>query len=260
MPPKAMSSGTAGARATPTGDPKLHKTSCVGLTLFCRAHSWGRGAVYENPDTLQGSWRTHGALWIAMEYCGGGSVADLVHAADGPLAQPIIAYLCAETLSGLAYLHSIGKVLAQWTFHYRLKGVRVPTEAGWNCNIFFGTCVFGGPSLCDGHSPGRVPGAAGQRLTWLVCMCSACMCSAGDSRRPPCASSAHQAYIPTTAACHSRVSAGERWSTRTARARGVLLTGGGHKCRAAATACSEPLLNSCAPCRWTGTSSAGILC
>jgi serine/threonine protein kinase len=45
-----------------------------------------------------------------MEYCGGGSVADLVHAADGPLEQPIIAYLCAETLSGLKYLHSIGKV------------------------------------------------------------------------------------------------------------------------------------------------------
>ena len=64
----------------------------------------------EARNTLQGSWSTHGALWIAMEYCGGGSVADLVHAADGPLEQPIIAYLCAETLSGLKYLHSIGKV------------------------------------------------------------------------------------------------------------------------------------------------------
>ena len=50
-----------------------------------------------------------------MEYCGGGSVADLVHAADGPLEQPIIAYLCAETLSGLTYLHSIGKVPVQLT-------------------------------------------------------------------------------------------------------------------------------------------------
>ena len=59
---------------------------------------------------FQGSWTTHGALWIAMEYCGGGSVADLVHAADGPLDQDIIAYLCAETLAGLTYLHSIGKV------------------------------------------------------------------------------------------------------------------------------------------------------
>ena len=56
-----------------------------------------------------------------MEYCGGGSVADLVHAADGPLDQPIIAYLCAETLSGLAYLHSIGKVPAQLAVPFPLK-------------------------------------------------------------------------------------------------------------------------------------------
>ena len=53
-----------------------------------------------------------------MEYCGGGSVADLVHAAEGPLEQPIIAYLCAETLAGLTYLHSIGKVAALNTEQY----------------------------------------------------------------------------------------------------------------------------------------------
>ena len=66
---------------------------------------------------MQGRCSTDGAMLIGMEYCGGGSVADLVHAADGPLDQDIIAYLCAETLAGLAYLHSIGKVLARlmWT-------------------------------------------------------------------------------------------------------------------------------------------------
>ena len=45
-----------------------------------------------------------------MEYCGGGSVADLMHASDVPLDQDMISYICAETLAGLAYLHSIGKV------------------------------------------------------------------------------------------------------------------------------------------------------
>ena len=45
-----------------------------------------------------------------MEYCGGGSVADLMHASDQPLDQDMIAYICADTLAGLAYLHSIGKV------------------------------------------------------------------------------------------------------------------------------------------------------
>ena len=44
-----------------------------------------------------------------MEYCGGGSVADLMHASDVPLDQDMISYICAETLAGLAYLHSIGK-------------------------------------------------------------------------------------------------------------------------------------------------------
>ena len=47
-----------------------------------------------------------------MEYCGGGSVADLMHASDAPLEQDMIAFICAETLAGLSYLHSIGKVAA----------------------------------------------------------------------------------------------------------------------------------------------------
>lgn len=45
-----------------------------------------------------------------MEFCGGGSVSDLVHAAEATLEEDIIAYICAETLAGLNYLHSIGKV------------------------------------------------------------------------------------------------------------------------------------------------------
>lgn len=45
-----------------------------------------------------------------MEYCGGGSVTDLINAADLPIDEDIIAYICGEILAGLAYLHSIGKV------------------------------------------------------------------------------------------------------------------------------------------------------
>lgn len=60
--------------------------------------------------SLQGSWKAPDALWIAMEYCAGGSVSDLMRAADAPLPEPLIAFVTRHTLAGLAYLHSVGKV------------------------------------------------------------------------------------------------------------------------------------------------------
>jgi serine/threonine protein kinase len=45
-----------------------------------------------------------------MEYCAGGSVSDLMRAADAPLPEPLIAFVTRHTLAGLAYLHSVGKV------------------------------------------------------------------------------------------------------------------------------------------------------
>lgn len=35
---------------------------------------------------------------IVMEYCGGGSVADLIGITEEPLDEPQIAYICRETL------------------------------------------------------------------------------------------------------------------------------------------------------------------
>ena len=67
---------------------------------------------------LQGSWRGKDALWIAMEYCGGGSVSDLMQASDAPLEEDMIAYICTQTLAGLTYLHSIGKVGTLWQTHH----------------------------------------------------------------------------------------------------------------------------------------------
>ena len=59
---------------------------------------------------LQGSWRSTDSLWICMEYCAGGSASDIMHACDCALDEDVISYICAETLAGLAYLHSLGKV------------------------------------------------------------------------------------------------------------------------------------------------------
>uniref|UniRef100_A0A8C6UGQ3 Mitogen-activated protein kinase kinase kinase kinase 5 n=1 Tax=Neogobius melanostomus TaxID=47308 RepID=A0A8C6UGQ3_9GOBI len=57
-------------------------------------------------------------LWICMEYCGGGSLQDIYHV-TGPLSELQIAYVSRETIQGLGYLHSKGKM------HRDIKGANI---------------------------------------------------------------------------------------------------------------------------------------
>ena len=69
-----------------------------------------RDCNHPNIVRYYGSWRAPDALWIAMEYCAGGSVSDIMHACNAPLEESVISYICGETLAGLVYLHAMGRV------------------------------------------------------------------------------------------------------------------------------------------------------
>jgi serine/threonine protein kinase len=73
-----------------------------------------RKCVHHSVVSYFGSYRKAGDLWIAMEYCGTGSVRDLLDALkyytngeEGtPLEEEQIAAILVGTLRGLEYLHS----------------------------------------------------------------------------------------------------------------------------------------------------------
>jgi serine/threonine protein kinase len=70
-----------------------------------------RDCSHPNIVQYHGSWKANNdSLWIVMEYCAGGSVADIMFTCDCTLPESVIAYIASETLAGLAYLHSVSKV------------------------------------------------------------------------------------------------------------------------------------------------------
>ncbi|XP_041703280.1 mitogen-activated protein kinase kinase kinase kinase 5 isoform X2 [Coregonus clupeaformis] len=74
--------------------------------------------MHHNIVAYFGSYLCRAKLWICMEYCGGGSLQDVYHV-TGPLSEIQIAYVCRETIQGLGYLHSKGKM------HRDIKGANI---------------------------------------------------------------------------------------------------------------------------------------
>ncbi|XP_062127997.1 mitogen-activated protein kinase kinase kinase kinase 3 isoform X6 [Drosophila sulfurigaster albostrigata] len=77
-----------------------------------------RDCRHPNIIAYYGSYLRRDKLWICMEYCGGGSLQD-IYQVTGPLTEVQIAYMCRETLKGLEYLHSMGKM------HRDIKGANI---------------------------------------------------------------------------------------------------------------------------------------
>jgi len=57
-----------------------------------------------------GSYCKDSELWIVMEYCGAGSVCDIMKVCDSTLTEEQIAVVCKDVLLGLAYLHKLRKI------------------------------------------------------------------------------------------------------------------------------------------------------
>uniref|UniRef100_A0A8D3DAS3 Mitogen-activated protein kinase kinase kinase kinase n=1 Tax=Scophthalmus maximus TaxID=52904 RepID=A0A8D3DAS3_SCOMX len=74
--------------------------------------------MHHNIVAYFGSYLCREKLWICMEYCGGGSLQDIYHV-TGPLSELQIAYVCRETIQGLGYLHTKGKM------HRDIKGANI---------------------------------------------------------------------------------------------------------------------------------------
>lgn len=74
--------------------------------------------MHQNIVAYFGSYLCREKLWICMEYCGGGSLQDIYHV-TGPLSELQIAYVSRETLQGLGYLHTKGKM------HRDIKGANI---------------------------------------------------------------------------------------------------------------------------------------
>ncbi|CAJ0953463.1 unnamed protein product, partial [Mesorhabditis belari] len=68
---------------------------------------------------LPSSTGKHDQLWLVMEFCGSGSVTDLVKTCKGAIKEDWIAYICREILQGLYHLHQ-NKVI-----HRDIKGQNV---------------------------------------------------------------------------------------------------------------------------------------
>ncbi len=65
---------------------------------------------HANVVKYYGTYRDDKHLWIAMEYCDGNSLADIMEILERPLTEEEIAAVMRDALLGLAYIHGVYKI------------------------------------------------------------------------------------------------------------------------------------------------------
>ncbi|VDL60230.1 unnamed protein product [Hymenolepis diminuta] len=78
-----------------------------------------RDCRHRNIVEFYDSYFRHNKLWICMEFCGGYSMQDIYTNTRKPVDEDCIAFLSRETLQGIAYMHSHGKI------HRDIKGANI---------------------------------------------------------------------------------------------------------------------------------------
>jgi len=79
--------------------------------------------------SYKGTWEKDGQCWIAMEYCGGGSLSDLMSICERTLTEDQIQIVMRQSLLGLAYLH------AQRKIHRDLKAGNILINLSGECKL-----------------------------------------------------------------------------------------------------------------------------
>lgn len=119
---------------------------------------------HENVVGYYGSYLNKGKeLWIAMEFCGGGSVSDCEDILDEPLTEEQIAIICRQSLRGLEYLHNqkkihrdikAGNILLTKTGDIKLADFGVSAQLTSTLskkNSFIGTPYWMAPEVIEGE-------------------------------------------------------------------------------------------------------------
>uniref|UniRef100_A0A3B3IJD7 non-specific serine/threonine protein kinase n=1 Tax=Oryzias latipes TaxID=8090 RepID=A0A3B3IJD7_ORYLA len=90
----------------------LHSDVCRNTSLFLRFKYKLCSEPLSSPYVVKyyGSYFKNTDLWIVMEYCGAGSVSDIIRLRNKTLTEDEIATILKSTLKGLEYLHFMRKI------------------------------------------------------------------------------------------------------------------------------------------------------